>query len=394
MSKAKYKQTAIGLIPEDWEVKKLGEIVQLSSGKTKPNNLSSIIIDHKRFPVYGGNSIIGYSDQRNSTDEVILIGRVGEYCGITKYINESCWITDNALYTKKILEEVNIKFLSFKLQYEDLAKLRSKGGQPLISQSPIYIHRVSIPRLLPEQQKIATILSTWDTAIEKVKGIIEGLKVRNKGLGQVLLTGEVRVKGFEGSKWKMTQLSSCLVYTPRIVNKPKENYLALGLRSHGKGIFHKVDIDPEDVGMDYLYEVRENDLIVNITFAWEQAIAIVDKKDEGGLVSHRFPTYTFRSNIAIPSFFRYLIIQKKFKFLMDLISPGGAGRNRVMSKIDFLKLEVKLPNISEQDEIAKVLDMAAQELNYYHKKLEALQLQKKGLMQQLLTGRVRVKVEN
>ena len=78
--------------------------------------------------------------------------------------------------------------------------------------------------------------------------------------------------------------------------------------------------------------------------------------------------------------------------MLELISPGGAGRNRVMSKKDFLKLEVKVPHLEEQIAIAQVLETADQELKSYEAKLEALQFQKKGLMQQLLTGKIRVNV--
>ena len=78
--------------------------------------------------------------------------------------------------------------------------------------------------------------------------------------------------------------------------------------------------------------------------------------------------------------------------MLELISPGGAGRNRVMNKKDFLKLEVKVPKIEEQIAIAQVLETADQELKSYETKLEALLLQKKGLMQQLLTGKIRVNV--
>jgi type I restriction enzyme S subunit len=141
--------------------------------------------------------------------------------------------------------------------------------------------------------------------------------------------------------------------------------------------------------METMYEVKENDLIINITFAWEHAVAIVSKKDEGGLVSHRFPTYTFNSQNATPEYFRHFILQKRFNFLLELISPGGAGRNRVMSKTDFLKLEIKIPDVEEQKAIANILDKATQELNQYQQKLQSLQLQKKGLMQQLLTGKIR-----
>jgi len=184
-----------------------------------------------------------------------------------------------------------------------------------------------------------------------------------------------------------------LIYTPREVDKPNETFLALGLRSHGKGVFHKPDFDPNAIAMTKLFEVKENDLVVNITFAWEQAIAIASKEDEGGLVSHRFPTYVFNPKTATHLYFKFFVLQSFFKSMLELISPGGAGRNRVMSKKDFLKLEVKVPTIEEQITIAQVLETANQELKSYETKLEALQLQKKGLMQQLLIGKIRVNVK-
>ena len=87
-----------------------------------------------------------------------------------------------------------------------------------------------------------------------------------------------------------------LISASRPVNKPGSNYLALGIRSHGKGTFLKPDSDPEKNAMETLYEVKENDLIVNITFAWEGAIAVAKKEDDGALVSHRFPMYEFNKD--------------------------------------------------------------------------------------------------
>ena len=142
--------------------------------------------------------------------------------------------------------------------------------------------------------------------------------------------------------------------------------------------------------MDTLYIVRENDLIINITFAWEGAIAIVENKDDGALVSHRFPTFTFNPDNGILDYFKHYILQPKFRYLLDLISPGGAGRNRVLNKKDFLKLEVRIPSPDEQTAIAKVLQCADKEINLLKTKLEILQNQKKGLMQQLLSGKKRL----
>ena len=86
------------------------------------------------------------------------------------------------------------------------------------------------------------------------------------------------------------------------------------------------------------------------------------KQDEGALVSHRFPTYNFNPDNGVVDFFKHFILQPRFKYLLDLISPGGAGRNRVLSKKDFLKLEVKIPSPEEQTAIAQVLQAADKEI--------------------------------
>ena len=206
---------------------------------------------------------------------------------------------------------------------------------------------------------------------------------------QQLLKGKKRLKGFDG-EWKKQPLKNFLKQVSRKIDKPNHPYLGIGLRSHGKGTFLKPDEDPAKNSMDSFYVVRPNDLIVNITFAWEQAIAIVRPEDDGALASHRFPTYTFKEGKGHPDFFKFFILQPKMKYMLELISPGGAGRNRVMSKSDFIKLEFFVPDFEEQIAIAQVLQAADKEISLLKAKAEKLREQKKGLMQQLLTGKKRL----
>jgi type I restriction enzyme S subunit len=147
---------------------------------------------------------------------------------------------------------------------------------------------------------------------------------------------------------------------------------------------------PDTVAMEELYVARADDLIVNITFAWEGAIAIVPAEHDGHLVSHRFPTFRAKPDRVHLDYLRYLVRQQRFIFLLGLISPGGAGRNRVLSKRDFLELRVPLPSLAEQEMIARVLRLGDTELSHLKQLLEALRKQKKGLMQQLLTGKRRL----
>jgi type I restriction enzyme S subunit len=198
------------------------------------------------------------------------------------------------------------------------------------------------------------------------------------------LTPKLRFPEFRDAKgWETTSLVDVLSPVLREMKKPSEAYTGLGLRSHGKGTFLKRLADPDKNSMEYLYEVKCNDLIVNITFAWEGAVAIAQSSDEGALVSHRFPTYTFEKGRTTPKFFKFIILDKLFVYKLGVISPGGAGRNRVLSKSDFLKLSVLLPSPAEQQKIAECLTTLDEVIAAQSQKLDALKTHKKGLMQQL-----------
>nr|WP_295740480.1 restriction endonuclease subunit S [uncultured Acidocella sp.] len=202
--------------------------------------------------------------------------------------------------------------------------------------------------------------------------------------GESALVPKLRFPEFRNaSGWDNKPLSEVLSLVVRERPKPSKPYTGLGLRSHGKGTFLKEEEDPAKNAMDVLFEVKRDDLIVNITFAWEGAIAIAGLSDDGALVSHRFPTYAFKNGKALPEFFRYRIIDKQFVYNLGVISPGGAGRNRVMSKTDFLKLKVWLPDITEQQKIADCLNSADALIAAQGRKVEALRVHKKGLVQQL-----------
>ncbi|MEO5777703.1 MAG: restriction endonuclease subunit S [Flavobacterium sp.] len=408
-----YKQTAIGLIPEDWEVKRLGEIGELKNGINKDKNDFGF-----GFPMVNLMDVFGINKIFKNNVNLGLVNanerdlkefslRKGDVLFIRSSVKPTgvglttliCDDLENTTYSGFIIrfrdnDYLNLEYKAHCFSDENFRKrLLNKStisANANINQGALNSLKLPIPPL-QEQQKIAEILNKFDEAINTTKQIIDGLKVRNNSLSQNLLLGKKRVTGFD-EKWRVKVMGECLNYIPRPVPKPTENYLSLGLRSHGKGVFHKTDFDTDSVAMDTLFEVKENDLIINITFAWEQAVAIVSKSDEGGLVSHRFPTYTFNTQNAIPEYFRHFILQKYFKFLLELISPGGAGRNRVMSKKDFLKLEIKLPEVEEQRAIANILNTAKLELTQYEEKLQKLQLQKKGLMRQLLMGKMRVKI--
>lgn len=236
---------------------------------------------------------------------------------------------------------------------------------------------------LPEQKAIAELLSTWDAAIEKTERLIRAKKKQKLGKLDSLI--------FSNSP--NSTIGSFAKLVLRKVNKPTGSYLALGIRSHFKGTFQRVVEDSNIVEMDILYKVKENDLIVNITFAWEGAIALVKKEDEACYVSHRFPTFEITRSKADPCFVRQLIMSSRMKYDLANISPGGAGRNRVLNKKDFLQMPIWLPDLKTQRVIGEFLYTLDIEITLLDQLLEKYKTQKRGLMQKLLTGEWRIKPE-
>ena len=131
-----------------------------------------------------------------------------------------------------------------------------------------------------------------------------------------------------------------------------------------------------------MYRVAADKFILNITFAWEHAVAITDNNDAGKLVSHRFPQFSFNPKLK-PHFFKYLMLDKKFREHLELSSPGGAGRNRVLKISDMLKYEIKLPSIEEQIKIGEYFDSLDHLITLHQRKCEQTKKLKKYMLQKM-----------
>ena len=189
-----FKESELGKIPKSWEGIKLGELFVLTSGKSKPTRLlSSEMTKFNAIPVYGGNGVNGYTDSALLDNSTIVIGRVGEYCGCVELTPKHSWITDNALYIKNVLKQYDMLFLFYLMTFSNLSKLKSKGGQPLVSQQPIHEYQVALPPL-NEQHSIASIIAAIDGKILVQIQKLNQTQSLKKSLMQDLLTGKVRVK--------------------------------------------------------------------------------------------------------------------------------------------------------------------------------------------------------
>ena len=383
-------------IPNDWEVKVLGNIFKLTSGKTKPEILTDNQSDENVYPVYGGNGIMGYSSEYNCNGEKIIIGRVGEYCGITRFINELCWITDNALLTKEFLTAIDIKFLSYKLQQEDISKLRSKGGQPLVSQTPIYIHRIILPKSLPEQRAIANVLSLMDTAINQNNQLIAQKELRKKWLMQNLLTGKKRLKGF-GGEWKEVAIEDVF---NRVTRKNSEDNTNVVTISAQRGFVRQTDFFNKAIAseiIDNYFLVEKGEFCYNKSYSngypWGATKRLNDF--DKAVVTTLYICFGLKnlqknSGDFFEQFFEANLLDKG---LTKIAHEGGRAHGLLnVTPSDFFSLKITIPSFEEQTAIAEVLQTADKEIQLLKSKLEKLKEEKKGLMQVLLTGRKRLKI--
>ncbi|MDY3745490.1 MAG: HsdR family type I site-specific deoxyribonuclease [Lachnospiraceae bacterium] len=192
---------------------------------------------------------------------------------------------------------------------------------------------------------------------------------------------KIRFKGFI-DEWEQRKFGDLVEKYEDPVETPTNGYMRLGIRSHAKGTFHSYVEEGKELETAKMFRVAANNFIVNITFGWEHAVAITDENDAGKLVSHRFPQYKFHEGM-IPKFFRYLILDECFKHHLELSSPGGAGRNRVLKLDDMLDYKMKFPSKLEQEKIASYFDNLDNLITLHQRKCEEIKKFKKYMLQKM-----------
>ncbi len=171
--------------------------------------------------------------------------------------------------------------------------------------------------------------------------------------------------------------------------EPDATYQEIGIRSHGKGIFYKEPTTGAALGEKAVFWVQPDCFIVNIVFAWEQAVAKTTTNEVGMIASHRFPMYKPKEEAFDLDYVLRFFKTPQGKYLLGLASPGGAGRNKTLGQEAFLDLSIPLPPYPEQRKIAAILGTWDEAIALTEQRIAAGQQRKQGLMQRLLTGQTR-----
>ena len=375
-----YKNSPLGPIPEDWEVKRLGEIGEVLMCKRIMKEQTS---SHEDIPFFKIGTFGGIPDAYISKDlfeeykskysfpkigDILIsaagtIGRTVIFDGTPSYFQDSniVWLDND---NKQLLN----KYLYY--YYSTINWITDTGTIPRLYNGALRAIQIPLPPL-KQQQAIVSVLQLWDIAIEKQRELIEKLKLRKRGLMQQLLTGKKRLLGFEDSKFQSTpfnKIAKTISVKPFQISKSDyQDYGRIPVVDQGQ-VFIAAYTDTENVFIDTPFVLfGDHTRIVKwIDFSCAIGADGVQAIKSKGQIDIKF-LYYLLSNTELPNlgYSRHMSILKEKVFYIPI-------------------------NIKMQHAIAQCLTSADKEIELANNKLSSLQAQKKGLMQQLLTGKKRI----
>lgn len=413
-NKPGYKHTPLGWIPEDWEVKRMKEVAKVQGGYA---------FDSKKFSPAGRYQVVKMSNVYNG---ILDLERSASYLNVLTRQEENFLLQrDDILitltgtigkrdygYTYKINGEQNLvlnqrvariiardgiadpQFLSYELKTNrvlDQFFFSARGGtgnQANVGTGDLELIKVVTP-CFSEQRRIASILSIWDEAITKTQQLIAQLQQRNKGLMQQLLT--------EKDNWKEYRIGELLKEVKRTVKwNDEEVYHLISVRRRSGGAFFRESLYGKQILTKQLFTAEEGDFLISKMQIVHGASAVVPKELAGMKISGSYiAVHAKNEKVMDITFFNWLSKTRRFYRLTYVSSYGVHIEKMRFDFDDFKRRKIMLPpSVEEQNRIVKILQTASDEVRLYEQKLAALQQQKKGLMQKLLTGEVRVKIHN
>lgn len=383
-----YKDSPLGIIPKEWEVKRLGEIC--SHFKSGTTITSKQISEKGKYPVYGGNGLRGYSDTYTHDGAYILIGRQGALCGNINYVEGRNYISEHAIAVQSF---ENIQWLRYKLDYWNLNKFSESSAQPGLSVEKLVRYKLTVPPI-DEQKKIAEILSVWDDAIEKQTRLIDALIRRKRALMQQLLTGKKRLLYYT-EPWKQVRLGNIFCEV-NAINDKQQNYPVMTISAKLGLVSQQNKFDRIIAGnsLNKYTLLKKDDFAYNKGNSKTYPMGCIYKLDEYEYALVPFVYICFRKTAKINiSFYQQWFINHGLdKQLKRIITSGARGDGLLnVDRKDFFNTTVPFPHFTEQQVIATILATADLEIELVKKRLDQFGTQKRSLMQQLLTGKKRIK---
>lgn len=391
-----YKATALGIIPQEWEVMRLGDIVSITSGESP--SLYHLKAEGK-YPYVKVEDLNNcekyqessreYSDDNNTTIKAgsIIFPKRGASIlnNKVRIAAKDIQMDSNMMAITPHTAIVDTEFLYIRILHERLYRIADTSSIPQINNKHIIPYKIAVPPLA-EQRKIAEVLGVWDEAIEKQARLIEKLALRKRALMQRLLSAKLRLPGFS-EPWKIHKLQE--LFTER--NETNRTDLPLLSITGDRGVILQTESEKRDTSNDdksKYKRIAKGDIGYNTMRMWQGRSALSGLE---GIVS---PAYT----IVVPNttdvdgyYMSVLFKQPRLVYDFWTHSQGLVGDTLNCKYRDFGQVHICCPPLAEQKAITEVLTAADREIELAKEKLERLRRQKRGLMQQLLTGKKRVK---
>lgn len=390
---------------KDWEQRRLGDYLEVSKEKNRDEGFGKedVLSVSGEFGIvnqieFQGRSFAGASVKNYGVVEVFDIVytksplKSNPY-GIIKTNKGKAGIVSTLYAVYKPKNNVDSEFIQI---YFELDSRMNSYMHPLVNKGAKNDMKVSdenalkgpviFPRI-EEQKMISQYFSNLDHLITLHQRKCDQTKNLKKYMLQKMFpqngakVPEIRFDGYTYD-WEQRKFGEVVEKYEDPVETPTEGYMRLGIRSHAKGTFHNYVEKGKELETAKMFRVAADKFIVNITFGWEHAVAITDKNDAGKLVSHRFPQYSFNEGM-IPKFFRYLILDESFKHHLELSSPGGAGRNRVLKLNEMLEYKMSFPSEEEQKKIASYFEKLDHLITLHQRKCDELKKMKKYMLQNM-----------
>lgn len=402
-----YKLSPLGQIPDDWEVKQIGEFAKLFSGGTPSTSMQEYYNGNIPF-IKSGEIYFDQTDQR-ITDEAlknssakmvnkgdILYALYGANSGEVA-ISKLNGAINQAILCIRHNQDCDKLFLySFLLsRKESIVRSYLQGGQGNLSADIVK----SIPIVFPplkEQTAIANLLSTWDNAINILTQLIAQKELRKKWLMQKLLTGKKRLKGFEG-EWGEVKLSHLFERVTRRNTEANTNVVTISAQ---RGFIRQDDYFNKTVASDITdnyFLVERGEFCYNKSYSngypWGATKRLNDFNK--AVVTTLYICFGIKDKTTTSGDFfeQYFESGSLEKGLMKIAHEGGRAHGLLnVTPSDFFEIKILIPEFKEQQAIANVLQTATNEVNILQKRLKNIKEQKKGLMQVLLSGKKRLKV--
>lgn len=383
-----YKQTEVGVIPEEWEPRQLGMIAHLKSGIAITQR---DISEEGPYPVYGGNGLRGFTTSTTHFGQHPLIGRQGALCGNVNFVSGHFFASEHAIVATAT-NRTEPKFLFYALKSFNLNSLSEASAQPGLSVEKLRPLLVASPTNPIEQQAIAEALGDADALIEALEALIAKKRALKRGAMQDLLTGHRRLPGFQG-EWDVKRIREVTTCTSG------------GTPATTMSSFWGGDIPWMSSGELHLRQVYDvAGRITQLGLHNSSAKLIPPNcvliglagqgKTRGTVAINRIPLTTNQSIAAIlpsESYVPEYLYHNLFSRYDELreISSGDGGRGGLNLTLIGL-LEVPIPTLDEQRAIAAVLSDMDAEIVALEDKLAKARAVKQGMMQVLLTGEIRL----